>query len=303
MASQEPQQQDEEDVALKVLIPNYAAGAIIGKSGATITQLQADTGAQMKLSQNKEFFPGTNERVIVLTGSVDSIHAAVESLIQRVSTLPEPPAFAARGESRSEVRAQQVKLVVPARGVGILIGKGGENIKALQAASAPAKIRISSKESDYGTNERIVTVFGTLEQLKSVTSTILDKLTSEADLLDYEDLSPSYGFTYEYDARPDFAPRAAPAAHYGASATPITITIPVADNLVGPLLGKGGRAIFDIQAQSGAQVTVSPKGEFAPGTTNRTLSITGPANAAHAASAMIQRRIEYAQNQAQQQRA
>eukprot|EP00042_Codosiga_hollandica_P010827 m.24039 g.24039 ORF g.24039 m.24039 type:complete len:290 (-) comp35785_c0_seq1:356-1225(-) len=287
------------EVTLKVLVPNYAAGAIIGKAGATITQLQADTGAHIKLSQNKDFFPGTTERVLVLTGTAESVHAAVDSLIGRVAALPEPPAQY-HSEPRSEVRSQQAKLVVPYHGVGILIGKGGENIKALQASAAPAKIRISSKESDFGTNERIVTVFGTTEQLKAVSKTLIEKLTSEEGLLDYDDPSASYSFALDYDTPPRGA-QAAPS--HGASTTPITISIPVADNLVGAILGKGGRAIYDIQAQSGATVVVSPKGEFAPGTTNRTLSITGLSHNAHSALKMVERRIDAAVAQSQEPRA
>ncbi|MEE6522942.1 hypothetical protein FKM82_021602 [Ascaphus truei] len=43
---------------LKVLIPSYAAGSIIGKGGQTIVQLQKETGATIKLSKSKDFYPG-----------------------------------------------------------------------------------------------------------------------------------------------------------------------------------------------------------------------------------------------------
>lgn len=41
---------------LKVLIPSYAAGSIIGKGGQTIVQLQKETGATIKLSKSKDFY-------------------------------------------------------------------------------------------------------------------------------------------------------------------------------------------------------------------------------------------------------
>jgi len=41
-----------------VLIPSYAAGSIIGKGGQTIVQLQKETGATIKLSKSKDFYPG-----------------------------------------------------------------------------------------------------------------------------------------------------------------------------------------------------------------------------------------------------
>lgn len=42
----------------KVLVPSTAAGAIIGKGGETIAQLQKDTGARVKMSKSHDFYPG-----------------------------------------------------------------------------------------------------------------------------------------------------------------------------------------------------------------------------------------------------
>lgn len=42
----------------KVLVPSVAAGAIIGKGGETIAQLQKDTGARVKMSKSHDFYPG-----------------------------------------------------------------------------------------------------------------------------------------------------------------------------------------------------------------------------------------------------
>ena len=42
----------------KVLVPSIAAGAIIGKGGETIAQLQKDTGARVKMSKANDFYPG-----------------------------------------------------------------------------------------------------------------------------------------------------------------------------------------------------------------------------------------------------
>lgn len=51
---------EEGEYFLKVLIPSYAAGSIIGKGGQTIVQLQKETGATIKLSKSKDFYPGKN---------------------------------------------------------------------------------------------------------------------------------------------------------------------------------------------------------------------------------------------------
>lgn len=52
---------EEGEYFLKVLIPSYAAGSIIGKGGQTIVQLQKETGATIKLSKSKDFYPGKNK--------------------------------------------------------------------------------------------------------------------------------------------------------------------------------------------------------------------------------------------------
>jgi len=51
---------------LKVLIPSYAAGSIIGKGGQTIVQLQKETGATIKLSKSKDFYPGMHHITLLL---------------------------------------------------------------------------------------------------------------------------------------------------------------------------------------------------------------------------------------------
>lgn len=44
---------------LKILVPAVAAGAIIGKGGETIGQLQKDTNARVKMSKANDFYPGS----------------------------------------------------------------------------------------------------------------------------------------------------------------------------------------------------------------------------------------------------
>lgn len=45
---------------IKILVPSYAAGAIIGKGGETIAQIQKDTGSKIKMSKANDFYPGKN---------------------------------------------------------------------------------------------------------------------------------------------------------------------------------------------------------------------------------------------------
>ncbi|KAA3680526.1 uncharacterized protein DEA37_0002910 [Paragonimus westermani] len=43
---------------MKILVPSGAVGAIIGKGGESIAQVQWETGARIKLSKPSDFYPG-----------------------------------------------------------------------------------------------------------------------------------------------------------------------------------------------------------------------------------------------------
>ena len=55
-------------VNLKILVPAVASGAIIGKGGETIAEIQKQTGTRIKMSKANDFYPGTTERVGLLQG-------------------------------------------------------------------------------------------------------------------------------------------------------------------------------------------------------------------------------------------
>lgn len=72
---------EEGEYFLKVLIPSYAAGSIIGKGGQTIVQLQKETGATIKLSKSKDFYPGKHQHrysifILCMAGTLGSVSGA-----------------------------------------------------------------------------------------------------------------------------------------------------------------------------------------------------------------------------------
>lgn len=56
--------------------------------------------------------------------------------------------------------------------------------------------------------------------------------------------------------------------------------------------GPGGRSLVEIQQMSGANIQISKKGIFAPGTRNRIVTITGSPTAINAATYLIEQRIQ-----------
>lgn len=62
------------------------------QGGVTITEFQAQSGARIQLSRSREFFPGTGDRILLLTGTVNAILTALHLILSKL--LAEEPAGA-----------------------------------------------------------------------------------------------------------------------------------------------------------------------------------------------------------------
>ncbi|XP_041121795.1 RNA-binding protein Nova-1-like isoform X3 [Polyodon spathula] len=203
---------------LKVLIPSYAAGSIIGKGGQTIVQLQKETGATIKLSKSKDFYPGTyvsfmgsagtTERVCLIQGTVEALNAVhgfiaekIREMPQNVAktepvsilqpqttvnpdrikqTLPSSPTTTKSSPSdpMTTSRANQVKIIVPNSTAGLIIGKGGATVKAIMEQSG-AWVQLSQKPDGINLQERVVTVSGEPEQNCKAVELIIQKIQED----------------------------------------------------------------------------------------------------------------------------
>ncbi|KAL2943231.1 Protein BTR1 [Bienertia sinuspersici] len=70
-----------------------------------------------------------------------------------------------------------------------------------------------------------------------------------------------------------------------------SLTIGVADEHIGVVVGRGGRNILEISQASGARVKISDRGDFMSGTTNRKVTITGSLRAIRTAETMINQKV------------
>ena len=75
---------------LKLCVPHGHVGAIIGKGGETIAEVQQKIGAKIKLSKANDFYPGTNERVCLISGSKDAVTGICQFLQEKVKEKPDP---------------------------------------------------------------------------------------------------------------------------------------------------------------------------------------------------------------------
>lgn len=80
-------QQHEPTIAIRLLIPDFRMGNLIGRSGSIIKSIQEDTGARMSASE--EPLPMSTERTMTIHGTPKSIHLAVARVAGILAEHPE----------------------------------------------------------------------------------------------------------------------------------------------------------------------------------------------------------------------
>ncbi|XP_039491366.1 RNA-binding protein Nova-1 isoform X11 [Drosophila santomea] len=164
---------------MKILVPAVASGAIIGKGGETIASLQKDTGARVKMSKSHDFYPGTTERVCLITGSTEAIMVVLEFIMDKIREKPDLTNKIVDAESKqTQERDKQVKILVPNSTAGMIIGKGGAFIKQIKEESG-SYVQISQKPKDVSLQERCITIIGDKENNKNACKMILSKIVED----------------------------------------------------------------------------------------------------------------------------
>lgn len=312
-----PQSQSQDDkekpTHIRFLASNTAAGCIIGKGGSTITEFQSQSGARIQLSRNHEFFPGTSDRIIMVSGAFNEVVKAMELILEKLIS---------EAEEGSDVdNRSKVRLIVPNSSCGGIIGKGGSTIKSF-IEDSQADIKISPQEHNYvGLNDRLVTVTGTLDEQMRAIFLIISKLIEDS----HYPQSLSSPFQYAGVNFPGFPgpvgyvipPVAYNTMSYGSNgvggrypnnkgsssqgAPPIrsstgphennSVTIGVADEHIGAVVGRGGRNIMEITQASGARIKISDRGDFMSESSDRKVTISGTDEAIRSAEIMIMQKV------------
>ena len=336
-------------------MPNHAAGSIIGKGGANIAEVQQSTGARIKLSPNNDYYPGTQERIGLILGEVDSINKMLIFVIEKIRQ--EPPAMRLNpAMTYDRERAKQMKIVVPNSTAGLIIGKSGSTIKCIGDQTG-ARIQVSQKNAEAVPGERVIGITGTQEQVQAACAVIAAKVQEDPEHalnnnISYSNISlgahhrlangsgmgsslhalsggglsgaalgglgfPNTGGSGNTAAANNILAHAAllsgsgglgtnnpllnamgSLGHLGLSSSSsqiqstATLELTVPDELVGAVLGKGGKTINEFMQYSGAKIQVSQKGEYVPGTNNRKVVITGDLNCAQTAHFLITQRLQ-----------
>lgn len=86
---------------------------------------------RIQLSRNNEFFPGTNERVMLISGTVKSVLTALFLILQKLAAARKGVGALdkSRPDTMSQNLASSLKIVMPSACCGAILGKGGRTVK------------------------------------------------------------------------------------------------------------------------------------------------------------------------------
>lgn len=127
-----------------VNVPNGVVGFLIGRGGETISSMQARSGCKVQIQKEHELVPGQTNRVITLQAatqeSIDQCREMIESMVEDRIRAAGGSNSSMGGSASKDVKVQEalaaghalVQVDVPDADVGLIIGKAGSTIKAIQ---------------------------------------------------------------------------------------------------------------------------------------------------------------------------
>lgn len=298
--------------AIKFLITNSVAGSIIGTGGSAIKELIEVCGSHIKVSSTEELYPGRSQRIVLVSGPVEAV-ACAQSLLwilfaqtaqnsadkgpeKRIVTWS--PRLATEKSILYANTEIEGEIAIPAAAAGLLLGKNGGTIDEIRRQSGILRVNMTSKaEADF-TQERILHLRGTVGTCTEAVNLIVRKLAEDPDSNQFVNKGVTYSagvFSQSGDSRGKDRPhnRAAgpSASRPTTSDESVTLTINIPEAQIGNILGKSGVILREIISLSGAKVTISNKGEYAEGTTDRIVTVKGNIATAHCAATFIHHKL------------
>ncbi|ESW08810.1 hypothetical protein PHAVU_009G076800 [Phaseolus vulgaris] len=175
-----PVSYSQQGTSKKIDIPNGRVGVIIGKAGETIKYLQLQSGAKIQVTRDMDADPNSTTRTVELMGTPEAI-ASAEKLINEVLAEAESggSGIVAR-RLTGQAGSDEFVMKIPNNKVGLIIGKGGETIKNMQASTG-ARIQVIPLHLPPGdtSTERTLKIDGTSEQIESAKQLVNQVISGE----------------------------------------------------------------------------------------------------------------------------
>jgi len=171
------------DPLMKLTVPDYVCGSLLGKGGSLLNELKSKYGGDIRMSTPTERYPGTDERVVVLTGSVEQIHNMHRVIMEKMENPGRDGSM--KQVNLDDTRAKKVKIVLTNNAAGKLIGRGGATIKSIQT-DTQAMISIVGSNEGTVPGERVLTCMSAilderLEACRRILEVIADDTTNSSN--------------------------------------------------------------------------------------------------------------------------
>ncbi|CAM9551942.1 unnamed protein product, partial [Phaeothamnion confervicola] len=166
--------------AIKLLVSNSMAGTVIGKAGIRISEIKQETDADIKVTPNGRFFPGTHERVVLVMGEPLSVQAACARVVSTIYNAADPSLDITQ------------RLLVPDAAAGLIIGPNGARISELREATGLSSVHVATRDMSTVPSERPVTLQGPLHTIVHALSLLVDCLLEDPPSSRYHNMSTIY---------------------------------------------------------------------------------------------------------------
>jgi poly(rC)-binding protein 2/3/4 len=167
---------------MRLLFQQVQTGAIIGKAGTVIKEIQEQTGVKMRVSN--EPIEHSTEKSVTFTGTPEQLHDAIHRVVNQLKANPprpgthsvlwEPgaaqaayafspfaayPGFAPFGYPAAPAGSSSQKIAIPVSSAGSVIGKGGSVISDIKVKTG-CTISLADASAE-NPEERVATITGT----------------------------------------------------------------------------------------------------------------------------------------------
>jgi len=280
-----------------IMVPDKMVSFIIGRGGETIKRLQAETGCKIQMANDSQGMP---ERRCILTGMPQAIADAKAAIGQMLAS-EDSNAFGAPAMGGMNGGGERFEMMIPGNKVGMIIGKGGENIRNMQESTG-AKIVIVQESAEFA-NEKPLVISGapdSIERAKSMVYEILNQDDDDSQMMG-GGRGRGRGRGMPMRGGPPFASRGfgrggydrggghggtwqGPGGHRGDPSSYQEI-VKVPSNKCGLVIGKGGETIIGINRSSGAHCEIDKQAP--PDAMEKNFMISGTREAVEMAKQMI----------------
>jgi far upstream element-binding protein len=169
-------------------IPDKFVGLIIGKGGEQIVRLQAESGCKVQICQSRPDpvpgGPNPPDRLANLSGTREAIDRAkriMDDIISRGRMADGGP-ITLNPYSLSGSNSTTIDVMLPSAKCGLVIGKGGENIKRVSEEFG-VKLYVAQETTDIdGIEHKPLRIMGEPDRIARAKQYVLDSLSKSGGL-------------------------------------------------------------------------------------------------------------------------